>query len=70
MPEIEGMSVRELDADDLPLVWAYKKTPGGEACPAAALQLAFTGADGVPDATDPVEIPVGTLLKEAGYDPS
>lgn len=35
-----------------------------------SLQLAFTGADGVPDATEPVEIPVGTLLKEAGYDPS
>jgi len=43
VPEIEGMSVRELRTADLPLVWAFKKTPGGEACPAAALQLAFTG---------------------------
>lgn len=35
----------------------------------AELQFAFKGENGVPDASDVVSIPVGRLLKEAGYDP-
>ena len=33
------------------------------------LQFAYTDANGIPGKTEIVEIPVGELLKEAGYDP-
>ena len=33
------------------------------------LQFAFVDADGNPRASGIVQIPVGELLKEAGYDP-
>ena len=33
------------------------------------LQFAFTDANGVPGKTEIIEVPVGELLKEAGYDP-
>lgn len=35
----------------------------------ARLQFAYVGADGAPRATDIVTVAVGSLLKEAGYDP-
>lgn len=34
----------------------------------AALQLAYTNANGYPTATEVLTIPVGELLKEEGYD--
>ena len=34
------------------------------------VQLAFTDEIGTPDATEPLEVPLGDLIKEAGYDPS
>ena len=34
------------------------------------IQFAFTDANGNPDASEAVELPVEELLKEAGYDPS
>ena len=36
----------------------------------ARMQLAFVGPDGGPNASEPVDVPVATLIKEAGYDPS
>ena len=36
---------------------------------AVQLQFAFTDAEGNPRATEVERIPVGVLLKEAGYDP-
>ena len=39
----------------------------GSAC---QLQLAFTDANGNPQATEPKEVSVGVLLKEMGYDPT
>ena len=33
------------------------------------LQFAYVNENGDPDATDPVEYPVGALMKEDGYDP-
>ena len=35
----------------------------------AELQFAFVDADGNPDASDVIEMDVGDLLKEVGYDP-
>ena len=34
------------------------------------LQFAFTDKNGNPDASDPLTISVGRLIKEAGYDPT
>ena len=39
-------------------------------CSACQLQLAFTDANGNPQATEPKEVSVGVLLKEMGYDPT
>lgn len=33
------------------------------------LQFAYTDENGIPDAIDPVTVPVGELLNEAGYNP-
>ena len=43
VPQLSGVTVRELTPDDLKLVWGLKRCRGGENCPAAGLQLAFEG---------------------------
>lgn len=49
------------------------RLPLADACKLQAgtvlLQFAFVDADGNPRASEIVQIPVGELLKEAGYDP-
>lgn len=48
----------------IPFSDAKKLEPG-----TVKLQFAFTTADGVPDASDVVEMEVDEFLKEVGYDP-